>query len=330
MLVSVLLVLVLTLSGCEDELRVPYIPPTLANWPQPYRGVAGLKVHVFNTGYVRESEALVVRGGSLMRTRDLPVPVFVVEHPKLGLILFNTGLKPGKPTDSSAQRSWLSFPLTPTRLPGDDLHTQMQRAGLESQAVRWIILSNLRFDHTGAVEAFPNARVVVTQAEREYARAATGGYERGDIDGIANWKFIDFEPSVPLATFGAHVDLFGDGSCLLIEASGTTPGTMAMLVRLPHQPLLLADDMAAVEESVRYAVRPTFVVDVAKWWDHIWRLKRFKDLVPELIVAPGHDLAPLQAVHSPDIIVHKIRPPAAETPAPPTPNVVQRVFPKPM
>jgi N-acyl homoserine lactone hydrolase len=329
-LAYVLLVLVLTLSGCEDEPRVPYIPPTLVNWPQPYRGVAGLKLHVFNTGYVRESEALVVRGGRLTRTRDLPVPVFVIEHPKLGLILFNTGLKTGKATDSSAQRSWLSVPLTPIRLPGESLVTQMQRAGLKPEAVHWIVLSTLRFDHTGALAAFPNARVVVTQAERESARTASGGYEQGDIDGIANWKFIDFESSLPLATFGAHVDLLGDGSCLLIDASGTTPGTMAMLVRLPHQPLLLADDMAAVEENVRYTARPAFVVDVAKWWDHIWRLKRFKDLVPELIVAPGHDLAPLQAVHSPDIIVHEIRPPAAETPAPRTPDVVQRVIPKPM
>lgn len=322
--------LALTLSGCEDELRVPYIPPTLANWPQPYRGIAGLKVHVFNTGYVRQSEALVLRGGSLLRTRDLAVPVFVIEHPKQGLILFNTGLKPAKAAGSAAQHGWLNLPLAPTVLPGEDLKTQMQHAGLAPDAVRWVVLSNLRFDHTGAAKAFPNARVVVAQAERESAHKASSGYAADDIDDVANWKVIDFDPRVPLATFSAHVDLFGDGSCLLIDASGTTSGTMAMLVRLPHQPLLLADDMAAVTENVRYALRPTFAADVPKWWDHIWRLKRFKDLVPELIVAPGHDLAPLQAAHAPDIIIHEIRPPDTKAPAQRTPDLLQRVIPKPM
>lgn len=311
-------------------MRVPYIPPVLANWPQPYHGISGLKVHVFNTGYVRESEALVLRGGSPTRTRDLPVPVFVIEHPKQGLILFNTGLKPGKAAESSALRGWMSLPMTSTVLPGDDLKAQMQRAGLKPDAVRWIVLSNLRADHTGAAEAFPNARVVVAQAEREYARQAIGGYASGDIDNIANWKFIDFDGAKPLATFAAHVDLFGDGSCLLIDAAGATPGTVAMLVRLPHQPLLLADDMAAVAENVRYATRPASAADAAQWWDHIWRLKRFKDLVPELVVAPGHDVGSLQAAHTPDIVVHEIRPPAAATPVARTPGVLERVVPKPM
>jgi N-acyl homoserine lactone hydrolase len=328
-IVLVLLVLMLALSGCEDDMRVPYIPPTLAHWPRPYQGVGGLKVHVFNTGYVRESEALLLRGGSLTRTRDLPVPVFVIEHPKQGLILFNTGLKAGKAADASAP-GWLSLPMTPTVLSGDDLKVQMQRAGLKPEAVRWIVLSNLRFDHTGEAEAFPHARVVVSQAEREYARQGSSGYAPSDIDDIANWKFVEFGNAEPLATFTAQVDLFGDGSCLLIDAGGTTPGTMAMVVRLPHQPLLLADDMAAVTENVRYAAQPAFAADREKWWEHIWRLKRFKDLVPELIVVPGHDLAPLQAAHSPDIIVHGIQPPAAATPAVRTPNLLQRVVPKPM
>ena len=102
---------------------------------------------------------------------------------------------------------------------------------------------------------------MVAQAEREYARQATSGYAPGDMDDIANWKFVDFDGARPLGTFAAHIDLFGDGSCLLIDAAGTTPGTLAMLVRLPHQPLLLADDMAAVVENVRYATQPASAVD---------------------------------------------------------------------
>lgn len=312
-------------GGCEEDLRVPYIPPTLANWSQPYRGVAGVKVHVFNTGYLRVPEALVLRGGSPTRKRDLAVPAILIEHPRQGLVLFNTGLNP-KPDDAS---SWLGL-LGTEVLPGKDLKSQMHAAGFKPEAVRWIVVSSLRFDRTGEVEAFPSARVVVTKAEQEYARAGVRGYQRSAFDDVANWKFIDFASGTALATFPVHVDLFGDGSCLLLDAGGSTPGALAMLVRMPRQPLLLADGFAAVEEQVRYAAKPAGAADLPQWWDHIWRLKRFKDLVPELIVVPGHDLAQIGALHADGITVHPFAPPHADTPATPTAGILERIMPRPM
>ncbi len=313
-------------SGCEQDLRVPYIPPTLANWPQPYRGVAGLRLHVFNTGYLHVDEAVLLRGGGLTRTRDLPVPVFLIEHPKHGLVLFNTGLRPGRSGDAATPADWLSL-VRADSAPGDDLKSQLQRAGFKPGAVRWIIASNLRFDHTGQVESFPNARVVVTKAEREYAQQRPSGYNPEQYDEVASWKFVDFESAQPLATFPAHIDLFGDTSCLLIDASGSTPGTMALLVRLPQQPVLLADDMAAVQENVRYAAQPAAAFDMHEWWDRIWRLKKFKDLVSDLIVVPGHDLGPLQSAHARGVIVHAFRPPAAAAHPTSSPNSEHQVFP---
>ncbi len=297
----------LACGACERDLRIPYIPPSLVNWPQPYRGVAGLKVHVFNTGFLRVSEAPLLRGGSLTRTRDLPVPVFLIEHPTQGIVLFNTGLDP-KLGERSGSESWLSQFFRPEVVSTKDLASQMQAAGFKREAVRWIILSNMRFDHAGEVETFANARVVVAQVERRYAQQGPNDYLPSQFDDGTNWKLIDFPQSKPLATFAAHVDLFGDGSCLLLDAAGATPGTMALLVRLASQPLLLADDMAAVDESVRYAAKPVSTYDFDAWWEHIWRLKKLKDLVPDLIVVPGHDLQPLQAVHTGDIVVHEISP----------------------
>jgi N-acyl homoserine lactone hydrolase len=326
-----LAVCLFTLSGCEQDLRVPYIPPRLANWPQPYHGVSGLKLHVFNTGYLRVDEAAVLRGGGLTRTRDLPVPAFLIEHPKRGLVLFNTGLSPAANGDSASAASpiwpsWLNL-VRVDAVPGDDLQSQLQKAGFKPAAVRWIVQSNLRFDHTGELERFPNARVVVAKAEREYAQQSPNGYRPDQFDDVANWKFIDFQSAEPVATFTAHVDLFGDASCLLIDASGSTPGTMALLVRLPQQPVLLADDMAAVQENVRYAAQPAAVFDRREWWDHIWRLKKFKDLVSDLVVVPGHDLAPLQSAHAKGVIVHEFRPPEAEAHPTATPNAWQQIFP---
>ena len=316
-------------GGCENDLRVPYIPPTLANWPQPYRGVAGLKVHVFNTGYLRVPEALVLRGGSLTRKRDLAVPAVLIEHPQQGLVLFNTGLNP-KPKDTSPAPEWLNAFLGAEVLPGKDVTTQLRDAGFNPQAVRWIVLSNLRSDHTGEVESFPQARVVVTKVEREYAQRGSRGYDPSSFGDVANWKFIDFASTTGVATFPVHVDLFGDGSCLLLDASGSTPGALALLVRLREQPLMLADGFASVDDQVRYAAQPAAAADLHQWWEHIWRLKRFKDLVPDLIVLPGHDLSSIGTLHSRDIVVHPFAPPRADTSATPTAGMLDRIMPRPM
>jgi N-acyl homoserine lactone hydrolase len=316
------------LAACEEERRVPYIPPTLANWPQPYHGVAGLKLHVFVTGYLDIAEALVLRGGSLTRVRHLPVPALLIEHPKQGLVLFNTGIGAQPPTPA-ASGGWLDV-LSGVTEHGEGLKTQLQRAGFRPDAVHWVVLSTMRADHTGGVESFPSARVVVAKTEYDYARQAPTGYVAADFDDVASWKFIDFDAAKPLGTFLAHVDLFGDGSCVLLDASGATPGTLALLLRLPHQPVLLADDLAGVEESLRYAAQPAAVFDMDQWWDHIWRLKRLKDLVPELIVLPGHDVEAARRAPNKDIVFHE---PPSRTPtgdATPTPDLLHRLIPKPM
>jgi len=314
------------LAGCEQDPRIPYIPPTLANWPQPYRGVAGLKIHVFVTGFLRLPEAMLLRGGSLTRTRDLPVPAVLIEHPKQGLVLFNTGMAPLRPDETPAPSDWTQL-VGVQRLRGTALTTQMQQAGMKPQAVRWVVMSTLDANHAGAAAQFPEARVVVAKREHEHARQAPSGYTPDDFAAVANWKFIDFEPPQPLGTFLAHVDLFGDASCLLIDASGPTPGTMALLVRLAQRPLLLADDLAAVEESLRYTAMPASVQDRTLWWNNIWRLKRFADLAPELLVMPGYDVTAVQAAGLKDVVVHPFSPPPASTTTSPTPALWRRLLP---
>src|SRR3712207_2871185 len=84
--------LALFFSACDQPLRLPYVPPELHHWPRPYRGVGGLRLHVFHTGTVTVPGKFVSRGGSLLATHTLDTLVFVVEHPRHGLVLFGTGL----------------------------------------------------------------------------------------------------------------------------------------------------------------------------------------------------------------------------------------------
>ncbi len=299
------------LVGCEPDLRVPYIPPTLANWPQSYAGIDGLTVDVFVVGTIRAPEAAVLRGGSVLRTREMPVTAAVIRHPRHGLIVCNTGLS--EPLVSDRREEWLPRALLLEAIPAEPLSVQMRAAGFDPAAVRWVILTDLRMEHTGDAERFPRARVVVAKAEQDYAQDGPGGYRRGDVDDVTNWKFVDFEPPTPLATFRAHLDLLGDGSVELIDAAGVTPGAMAVLVRLRERPVVLAGSLAAVQEMVRYAARPAAAYDIERWWDAIWRLKRFRDLVPALVVVPDRDVSGIATAGVRSLTV---RAAAAATPSP--------------
>lgn len=278
-------------AGCEEQRRVPYIRPELHDWPRPYRGVRRLRLHVFQTGTMTMAGAMVVKGGGLTRQRELPVWAYVLEHPKQGPVVIETGLDPGLLEEGSKGLGpILDATVSLDLRAGEDLQAQMRAAGLSPEKVRWVLLSNLRFYHAGAADAFPDAQVVVSRAEHEAARRNGGAYGPVDVEKVSKWELLSVDvDGQPLGTMTSAVDLFGDGSCMVIDAAGPTPGNLAFLLRLPTRPLLLAGDLAPVEETLRYAAEPASLRDPESWWQNIWRLKRFDDLEPELLVLPGFE-----------------------------------------
>jgi hypothetical protein len=202
----------------------------------------------------------------------------------------------------------------------------MKAAKLSPEKVRWVILSDLRLTHAGEVEAFPEARVVVSRAEHQSAYQGRGEYVPSDFDDVESWKLLDFDDAKPLGTLQAAIDLFGDGSCLIVDTRGRTEGGIGVLLRLRTHGVFLADGLAPVPETLRYAAAPASLSDADAWWDRIWRLKRFKDLEPALLVIPDHSDQELRsAAPLNEIVVHDFE--TLSPTARPTPTTVTRRLP---
>ena len=294
-------------SACEKPLRLPYITPELHNWPKAYKGVPGLKLHVFNTGTLEVRDKLVYRDGSLQNTASLDILVFVIEHPRYGLILVGTGLNRQIADDAERYLGGFRISLgTLVMAKQQDILSQLKRAKLPGTKVRSIILPDLRLDHAGELASFPAAQPIVTSAEYEAAMNEKDGtlYVSEEYDDVREWRFIDFVGAQPLATFRAHRDLFNDGSVLLIDASGATAGGLAVLVRLPAAPVLLCGNLAWTKEHYFYTRLPGLLFDRDAWWEKVWRLKKFTDLVPELAAFPDHEWAAVEAAKTKDIVLH--------------------------
>lgn len=215
-------------------LLLPYRPVVVAGAaasPGPYAlpaAVAGLRLHVFNTGMNRVSSVLV---GSPRPWR--PAPAFVVEHPTRGLLVFDCGLSEAVARDGEAALGVPMRWLFESRgRPGRTLDAQMREAGLPPGTVSTVVISHLHDDHTGAVSAFPVAQFL------------GGAGSRGHFAGLeSRWREVGAgDATRPMEPFDGALDLFGDGSVEAIPGGGHAPEDLMLLVSLPGGPVLLSGD----------------------------------------------------------------------------------------
>lgn len=318
----------LLLSGCafldpDPPPRVPPKPPRPTDVRKPSstfalelitrRQVAGLTMKVFNTGTVRTRGEVVSSIKSWHAKVRLPVPAFLISHPKEGLVLFDTGLSPDearRPKRGDFAELIAPGGLRYSARKGQDVVSRLRASGVDPAAVRWVVLSHLHPDHAGMIDAFSSATVVVSRAEWDWqTRAEIPAESR-----IMDWRAL--EKSVPLwlvdlssaPAFGAFdhaMDLFKDGSLFLIPTVGHTPGGLALWANLDEGAALLAGDACLVVDTCLDMALPSYAMmrDLPAYWRVMHQVRAMAESVPRLLVLPGHDLAPLSIARRRDVIL---------------------------
>lgn len=269
----------------------------------------GLRLHVFvTTGAVEPPRVLL--GGSSFDRVAVQVPAFLIEHPRAGGILVGTGLSPALTEEPGRHLGWLmAAVLEPDVQEGQDLVSQLTAAEIELGAVHRIILGDGRFLQTGQIDRFVEAEVTLAAAERRWALEgpAPAGVRAADLVAVRRWAPVDFSGTPPLGTFEHSHDLLGDGSVVLLDAAGYTPGTVVVLVRLPGGPVVLGGGAVPFTRTLRTPAVPMVATDGDAWWLSAWRVKRFRELAEGVTVVPGFDVADLAAADErPDIRIHRV------------------------
>lgn len=262
---------------------------------------AVLTLHAFNTGSVRAPAGFAYQGGGWFHRITMDMPAFVLEHPSAGLIVFDTGLPPQIAEDPAGYMGWFHHLLAPFQSArGQDLPSQMRRAGLDPAAVRWVIVSHRHFDHTGSLRAFPNATVVLARQEYEAAHGRVPGDRnrtpppQETFESLPALRLIDFSSAPAYGGFEHGVDLLGDGSLVLLDASGHTAGSLAAFARTGGEGTLLAGDACWTEENWRRTARQFYAWDAERHMRRLRQIRDWKAREPGLRVLPGHDLGPLR------------------------------------
>jgi len=283
----------------RDQLKIPKIPTKISDWKTPYRGYANLKIHIFQTGWDKLDSHLTGRNPIWV-----PVLCFVIEKDG-DLIVVDTGLNHrisdiGNKYINFWSRLFVEYKLEK----GQDLPSQMRKCGLMPEKVKTVILTHLHPDHTGETNAFSNATVVVSKAEKVHAfdEGEMKGWTLSEYNHVNRWNEIDFSKGSPFATFDRAIDLFGDQSIVLLDVAGHTIGDMAVFVCAPGGPMLLSDDTVALMSDLDNMYAMPGQYDRKEYLRHLAMIKGFKVNVPGLRIFPSHQIMGVK--NQKDIISH--------------------------
>lgn len=152
-----------------------------------------------------------------------------------------------------------------------DLLKQLQ---VTPEQVKFVGISHYHGDHTGQASQFPHATLLIG---------------KGDWDVVTDAK-TPAATSTPFTNWisgGGKVeplpgdrDVFGDGSVIVLNTPGHTPGHHSLLVRLKDMgPVLVTGDLAHFHENYDSNGVPTFNTDRAAT---IASLERFKKIATNL------------------------------------------------
>lgn len=219
----------------------------------------------------------------------LSLQSFVVHHPEATILV-----DPAVPRDVEEQAVSELQPLLRriVRPPSSTIPTV---DALEGAGVRpdFALSTHAHWDHVSGLLDLPGLPAVLHDEELTWAaageRAPVGGVRRG----FADRELLEFAlDGPPLLTFERSHDLFGDGSVVLVDLAGHTPGSVGVLLATADGPVLLVGDAAwhglQIDHLRQRSGFPGCLVDVDR--EETWRtLHRLHALPAPVKVVPAHD-----------------------------------------
>jgi len=168
----------------------------------------------------------------------------------------------------------------PNVAPKVSLVDALAKVDVKPDQIKYIGISHYHADHTGQVDSFPKATVLIGAKEWEAitsAKPAPGvnfkpfeGWIKGD-------NKVEPQP--------IDKDVFGDGSVIILRTPGHTPGHQSLLVKLAEKgPVIITGDAVHFRENLDSDGVPAFNFDRAQTVAWIQRLKKIAENLKGTII----------------------------------------------
>lgn len=235
---------------------------------------------------------LIAEGAGPRSTVRLGLRTFVVEHPQARILLDPSAPMAVRARMPRAMPAALRRALQP---PADVLSTveSLHAARLPVESLDFALPTHLHWDHVGGLIDLPGLPVRVNRTEWAFAvdgpHASSIGIEEAVRDRQADLYDLD---GPPVLAFPRSHDLFGDGSVVLVDLAGHTPGSVGVLLHTQEGWVLVAGDAAwhhlQVDLCAQKSALPGVFVDQDReqTFTTLIRLHAVRGLVT---VLPTHD-----------------------------------------
>src|SRR5262245_49491803 len=152
---------------------------------------------------------------------------------------------------------------------------QLKQLNLTADQMKYVGISHYHGDHIGQVASFPKATLLIGKGDWDVLTSPKP-LPGANPEPFANW--IKGEGKVEPVQLDK--DVFGDGTVLMLNTPGHTPGHHVLLVKLPQTgPVLLTGDLAHFRENYEKNGVPAFNINRA---ETIASIERVKQIVTNL------------------------------------------------
>ena len=176
---------------------------------------------------------------------DISVSCYLIHHAS-GYFLWDTGISDAV---AAMPDGWY-----PTNNPATDIHwtraktleSQLAAIGVKSSDIKFVGISHTHPDHIGNAEMFSQVPILIQKAEYDnYFAAGKTGIAKPPSDTRPT-----FLKEHPMNLVQEDLDVFGDGSVMIVYTPGHTPGHQSLLVHVAKTGwILLSGDAVHLQEN---------------------------------------------------------------------------------
>ncbi len=216
---------------------------------------SGVKLYAMDCGRIDLLDLGVFASGGEYdgRQHSAAVMCFMVSHPD-GDLVWDAGL----PDALNAQEDGVTNPPFHLAVP-NTMASQLEEIGVSPADIEYFTASHSHFDHVGNAGMFAGSTFLVDANEREYMFRDEARADEESFPLVAPLEESETK------TFDGDLDVFGDGSVIILDMPGHTPGHKSLLVNLDNAgPVLLTGDLYHLIESRERRIVPAFNFDEAQ------------------------------------------------------------------
>jgi len=265
-----------------------------------------IKLTLMTTGWCTVNERMMLPD---QKRREVTIPALIalLEHPRLGPILFDTGYSPRYQTEIQQFPYSIAAKLLPVEATeAESAVAQLAGRGIRPEDIRYLIISHFHADHLGGLIDFPQAQYIYFDSAYQAVRGQRGwsALRRAYLPGLIPADFEQRSHPVELTTLSAlpaayapfeqGVDLFNDGSLLAVPLPGHAVGQMGLFFTTDQEEIvLLAADACWHSRAYRELLWPhrltnLIQADIRAYRESLTKLHHLHQNNPQVRIIPSH------------------------------------------